>query len=390
MSFSDPILTAPTLRCRIVQSTRLRFWLAAVTVLSVAAAAGADDRTDQVKSGWGRTVENANLSMDVNAVQNDLQRLGRRFIARQTAHFCVLADVDEYSSADFLTAIEQTYRSCGRYARQLGVEVHPPDKKLIIFYFAGRDEFNTFVQTMGRGAVPANVPGLYFPDLKRGMFYNYRNDPSLKIARQQADDQIASLQAKLKRGRLMPAERKQISRQIADARARSNRSEVVGGDITETIVQHEVAHQVLWNIGFHNGHNYSANPRWFAEGTAMMFEPISDGASANFGAVNRNRLTGYRNAEQKDQLIPLRELITSPASFSGETQALAYAESWALVHYLNRAKRQQLQKYVEILKKRPSDYVSTPAQELVDFEVAFGKLDGNWERQWKQWMDRVQ
>ena len=57
-------------------------------------------------------------------------------------------------------------------------------------------------------------------------------------------------------------QRRQIGAQIKKAQAQSNSSSVQGGQITEGTVQHEVSHQVLWNIGFHNPKTFLANPRW--------------------------------------------------------------------------------------------------------------------------------
>ncbi len=67
----------------------------------------------------------------------------------------------------------------------------------------------------------------------------------------------------------------------------------------------------------------------------------------------------------------------------------AYAESWALVHYLNRAKRKAVKKYVASVNRRPADYVPSPAEEISVFEAAFGRLDEKWDRKWRQWMRKV-
>ncbi len=88
--------------------------------------------------------------------------------------------------------------------------------------------------------------------------------------------------------------------------------------------------------------------------------------------------------------MPLREFISSGAPFGRkDAGSLAYPQSWAIMHYLNRAKPKEVVKYVEILRKRSLFYRSTPRQEIADFETAFGKLDDRWAKKWKRWMKNV-
>lgn len=345
--------------------------------------------TGKASSAPDDKVDMSDIPPDVKEEKKDKATLGESFKLKRTAHYSVFYDTSEDDLKVFAAAIEMTYRSCMNYTQKLGFTAHPPRRKLFIYYFEHHKDYSDFAEEIGKGAQPQSTPGLYFPDLNRSMFYNFRNQESLKKLRDDADVKIAQLREQLKQTGLSAVDRKRIGQEIADARKLANRSDVVGGDISESIVQHEVAHQVLWNIGFHNPKTFFANPRWLAEGTAMMFEPISTGNSANFGRLNEDRLREFKMLRNTGQLIPVRDFIATHGWFGPQTIGIAYPQSWALVHYLNRTKRSKLRQYVELVNKRPADYKPEPAKEIADFEKCFGKIDQKWVDAWDAWMKKV-
>lgn len=352
------------------------------------AAAGDAEKPAESKPSSGG-VDMSDVPPDKKAEKKDRAALGETFKLKRTAHYSVLYDTNEADLKVFAAAIEKTYRSCVNYTQKLGFEAHAPKRKLIIYYFEHHEDYSAFAEKLGKGAQPQTTPGVYFPDLNRSMFYNFRNHESFKQAREEAEAKIAQLRDQLRQPGLSAADRKRIGQEISDARRQANHSNTAGGDISESIVQHEVAHQVLWNIGFHNEKQFFANPRWLAEGTAMMFEPISTGNSSNFGRLNRDRLREYQAARDANRLIPLREFVSTHAHFGPQSIDIAYPQSWALVHYLNRTKRAKVKAYAEAINKRPADYQSTPEREIADFEASFGKIDKKWVENWENWMRRV-
>lgn len=344
-------------------------------------------KSDQKGSGKGG-VDMSPVPADKKAEGQALESLGSAFKVLHTRHYSVLYDTSEEAAEEFGTAIERTYHSCMKYTGKLGIKVRKPKRKLLIYYFEAHETYNGHSVKLDLGERPQSNPGVYFPNLNFSMFFNFRNQASYKAMRDKAEAEIESLQEQLRR--VKGPERRGLQEKIKQARRRANWSNVQGGDQSESIVQHEVAHQVLWNIGFHNDKTFMANPRWLAEGTAMLFEPIASGKSANIGKVNKERLGDYQSLDQAGQLFPLEALISSPALFhSPQQQGKAYAQSWAIVHYLNRVKKKELKNYIELLNKRPEDYASTPEQEMADFESVFGAPDRLWEGRWKKWMKRV-
>lgn len=360
------------------------------TAAGKAGSAGKSEAGKAGATGKSGKVDMSPVDADEKAEKEDLEKLGPGFKVKRTQHYSVLYNTSDEDVESFGLAIEQTYRSCMNYSMKLEIPVQPPAKKLLIFYFEEHKDYAAHAVKLGKQALPQSIPGVYFPDLNRSQFFSYQNQESFKQARLGAEAKIAEMQERLRQPGVSAADKRQISQEIKTARARANRSSTVGGDVSESIVQHEVAHQVLWNIGFHNPSSFFANPRWFAEGTAMMFEPISDGSSANFGAVNSQRLKEYQQLEKAGKLFPLKEFLSHPGFFHSEsTIGIAYAQSWALAHYLNRVKRKQVPKYVADINARPADYKSTPEKELAAFEKAFGKPDEAWEKAWKKWMTQV-
>ncbi len=344
-------------------------------------------KSTRKKSGGG-DVDMSSVPAAKKAEGKALEGLGSAFKVMHTRHYSVLYDTSKESVDEFGTAIERTYRSCMKYTDKLGIKVRKPKRKLMIYYFEAHETYNGHSVALGLGERPQSNPGVYFPHLNFSMFFNFRNQASYKAMRDKAEAEIEGIQEQLRRTK--GAERRGLQEKIKRARRRANWSNTRGGDQSESIVQHEVAHQVLWNIGFHNSKTFMANPRWLAEGTAMLFEPIASGKSANIGKVNKERLESYQHMDRAGQLFPLVDMISTPALFhSRQQQSKAYSQSWAMVHYLNRVKKKELKKYIELLNQRSGNYTSTPEQELADFESIFGKPDRLWERKWKKWMKRV-
>ncbi|MEK6644419.1 MAG: DUF1570 domain-containing protein [Planctomycetota bacterium] len=357
--------------------------------LACAAWAGDDEAGKAKKPDTKKAPDLTELPTDDKAVAEELKKLGKDFKAFHTAHFAVLHNVNDKDVRAFSAAIEKTYRSNLNYTLSLDIDPKKPSKKLIIYYFAQHPNYSDYSKTLGKGERPQSQPGVFFPDLNRSMFYDFRNQDSFKKVREEAEAKIVELKKQLQ-GKVTPESRKGINQQIKEAQAHANASGVQGGDHTEETVQHEVTHHVLWNVGLHNPKSFFANPRWYAEGTAMMFETAGTGKASNIGAVNKKRLADFRVLEKAGKLKDLKEFVSHPELFNNPaTVADAYSQAWALAHYLNRTKRPRIKGFVEAINARPEGFEAGPDKDLAVFEKAFGKLDEKWTRQWKDWMKNV-
>ena len=101
-----------------------------------------------------------------------------------------------------------------------------------------------------------------------------------------------------------------------------------GPDVYERVVFHEYVHFIL-------SLTTRTYPLWFQEGMAEFYAGmrLSGDSIVLGGGVLRHRRVLFENA-----MLPLEELLTAvadrPLSSSPSENALFYAQSWALVHYL--------------------------------------------------------
>ncbi|MFQ5501650.1 MAG: DUF1570 domain-containing protein [Phycisphaerae bacterium] len=319
--------------------------------------------------------------------------LGEGFKIKRTPHYSIFYDTSDEDVKVFSTAIEKTFRWCEKFTRMLGMKPKKLKRKLITHFFNEFKDYADYSVKIGGPKPSPNMLGFYTPVTNHTYFYNFRNTPQFKKAREDAERKMASIGERMRGGGLSSDQRRQLQQEIKKARFTINRTNGLGGGTTEETLQHEVSHQVLYNIGFHNqrlGTKSRINPRWFAEGMAQLFEPISDGKAASFGLVNQNKARLFHNLAKVNRLIPLRKFIGSEVYFhQGDVGGLAYPQAWGLAHYLAKTKRKQVKVYADLIHDRKKDFESTPEKEIETFEKAFGKLDKRWERRWKQWMQKV-
>jgi hypothetical protein len=343
------------------------------------------------------------IPVDERKVAKFLQDLGEDYKVKHTAHYSVFYNTSEDDLSIFTAAIEKTYGQCGRYIHNnLGLEVTQPKYKLFTHYFNTFEQYSLHSARIGHGFVQEGTLGFYVPvqhdpeariDPGSNMtyFYNIRNTPAFRARRQAAEQRLREIQERARRGgRLSPGERRANAEAAKEARRTLNETNTFGGGLTEETLQHEVTHQVLFNIGFHKFGSAWANPRWLAEGMAQVFQTKSDGERSGIMLVNRDILTAFLNLDSGRHLVPLRDFIGDPRYFfRSDAGSLAYPQGWGLAHYITRTKRKELKAYVEEILNRPVYFETTPEKEIETFERAFGPLDEQWEERWLRWMRKV-
>ena len=148
-----------------------------------------------------------------------------------------------------------------------------------------------------------------------------------------------------------------------------------------TTIIHEGTHQLMFNSGLQT--RLADTPLWLNEGIAMYFEPHDANARQGWsypGRTNYNRLGQLR----KERLRPenyLETLVANDDQFRiGREQTLAaYAESWALTHFLVNRKPTKFSQYLKFLSEKKPQQAPESGQRLADFKKFFGddllKLD---------------
>ncbi|MCO4763780.1 MAG: DUF1080 domain-containing protein [Myxococcales bacterium] len=102
---------------------------------------------------------------------------------------------------------------------------------------------------------------------------------------------------------------------------------------------HELVHAVMAEH-FHDHHfsRYTRRnwPIWFDEGMSEYLGSYAvEGTGIRIPAQNKGKLAYLSNALRHRAFVPLRTLLSAPASrFSGASMNIYYAESWGLVDYL--------------------------------------------------------
>jgi hypothetical protein len=127
--------------------------------------------------------------------------------------------------------------------------------------------------------------------------------------------------------------------------------------------QNRLMFETLFHEGFHafaanflwEGSGQKEFPRWLHEGMACYFESaVVENGTLLHGTPHRALLRVFREQQVLRTLIPLEKILRGgPDAFSlshpseAERRTLAYAQSWALAHYLSsRATPAQLEGYV--------------------------------------------
>lgn len=357
-----------------------------------------------------------------------LDAAGRTFILKQTPHFLIAHNVSDADIRPFVSRVEQTYLSILRFCESNEIAMRPPTRKLEIIYFDTAADYARYAR---RIRIPAEgTYGVYHELTNRSAFYNVATDPQLvqmreelQAARERAgvmEKTIAAAAGTSDRITLEYSDGRQKVLSVAQAKTELNQSREriktldaqavnYAERINRTVVQHETAHQVFFNIGVHV--RGGTNPIWLVEGLAMLFEtpPSSGGTGSGIGAVNQLRLLDFRSAltqgkpsrtvKMEDMLkvlrqgplVPIQDFISQPGLFQirGQEGSLRYAQAWALVHFLHRQRTAQFAAYVKCIAARPPDRRINTQDEIKDFETAFGPVSDELTRRWITYMTTI-
>ena len=131
---------------------------------------------------------------------------------------------------------------------------------------------------------------------------------------------------------------------------------------------HETAHQLSFNTGLLD--RKGNLPLSILEGLATYVEMWRPGVKNAVGGVNLPRLQALR---QSEDWIPITELLASDKAFKPETEQLAYAESWLLVHYLLRSTTRRRPRFREFLTQ--AQKAKDSADRVRIAEKTLGPLD---------------
>ena len=148
-----------------------------------------------------------------------------------------------------------------------------------------------------------------------------------------------------------------------------------------TTIIHEGTHQLMFNSGLQT--RLADTPLWLNEGLAMFFEPPDLRAAQGWNGPGRTNYSRLRDLRKKSTRATdsLATLVSNDDRLKSEGEAtlIAYAESWALTHFLINRKPTQFGRYLKFLSQKKPQQMAKTGQRLADFKKFFGddllKLD---------------
>ena len=330
-----------------------------------------------------------------------LEMVGDGYRIYETDHFTICYDTTFDILRPLVERLEGTFDAVWLFAVKAELDVHPPKRRLRVLFFNDQDAYAR--QGEGLGIDPKTVAGFYSQGQDLAVFSNTLTRPKIRAI----TDEIERLSKRIKDAGARQGNRKGWTSEEREMASQASAFRRVRDQLVKTfnrlVIQHEAAHQVLYNIGVHEPNR--ADPPWLAEGLACQFEVPQTRRDGKLTTINHMRLADFREAlgvERKAKRLsddafaravscpgwlPLGDLIRFPSRFRAEGACgeSRYGQAWALVFYLGRNRQKAFATYISQLSRRAPDRLITPEQEVREFEAALGPVSVL-QRQWVAYM----
>ena len=322
------------------------------------------------------------LEPDELTIGRALKSTGTVMRRYETPHFVTLSDGDASWTRTKTALLERTYHQFYRFTDQFGVEVVPPERKLLCIIFADYERYRRFAKTVD--GVDAPWAGGYFATRSnRVVLFDDRDSPAINEAIRTLDEHQS--QARETRERAIKAastdlgsmaEALSLAADRLDAQVDSNRARILAHAerLATSKTIHEAVHLLSYNSRLQSlGRVY---PFWVSEGLATSFE--TDKPNLPFGPTRSYapRETGFDRVVAENRLIPIETVVTLPAGLEGADQLgdPIYSQSYQLFTHLAQTSPGAMREYLAELQHMPSGYFNRDLQKAV-FEKHFGRLN---------------
>lgn len=264
------------------------------------------------------------LAADEASVAATAELLGAAFKRFETEHFVILSDGERAWTQARAALLERANHQFERLMGRLGLPVSAPESKLLCVLINDYAAYAAFARTHD-GVTAPWVAGYYAAFSNRAVFFNDATSPQFQRAR--AD-----------------ASREPGGAARVDARAAA---------VTIAKTLHEAFHLIAFNRGLQSRARQA--PFWLTEGVAACFE--SESPNRAFGPDHgvEKREAEFRALLREGRLIPLEALVAMNAAppEDDEIAGVMYAQSYALVRYLFRHRRDELAAFFRDLQREP-------------------------------------
>ena len=330
---------------------------------------------------------------------------GEDFRIRETEHFTIAYDTSYDAVRPLIGRLEGSYKAIKRFCVANALDTRPLAKRLEVILF---NDYDDFVDYSKRMEVPAgSIAGFYHHENNVAAFCNTLSSPDLRRLSGLIDlvrGRIDELRAEPAGNSTDDAFRHELETHLTSL---TTQRDVYVKRLNRTVIQHEAAHQILFNMGVHV--SGADNPPWLIEGLACQFEVPQPGPGGELRQVNEMRLFDVREAlgvEPDDRTIsdaafdlaraegrflPLLDLIGEEDVFDyrNETVSGRYGQAWALVFYLHRENPQAFASYLQHLANRSAGVGVERDARIDEFRIHFGDPDSRFERKWIDFLLRL-
>jgi hypothetical protein len=321
-------------------------------------------------------------------IQEVLQRakscLDDSFKVHEDRFWVILTNADYKSISHIGRDLKAARHQFIRLCQVLGSARPMPKYKMLCIVFTEQEDFIKFSSTCGISAgLSAGIHGYFSPADQWIVFYEPRGMPMLKEAREglaKSEESLAEYETEEFDDPVVKAGQRKLAESWAkqiDLRHEALRD--FEQELQTSITVHEAFHQLSWLSGFvdsRGGWTY-----WLHEGFATSFE--TDDTAYAFGPAQESllRREAFKQMLADNELLPLRTLLTfrSFSELPPDRISVFYQQSYALVRWLYRFRRTQLNGYLRSLRMR-KDLVF-PRDDLKIFREHFGPID-RLERRW--------
>ncbi len=229
-----------------------------------------------------------------------------------------------------------------------------------VMVFSREEDYKAFQKK--HAPLMENTAGFYAVMLDRLVLYNQAGSTAVQELRENVTSTAEQFRAGAKGDREYDRLLRQQERSMLQQIDRQSRQ------ISTSVLRHEGAHQLFHTLGIHS--SFHAENVWLMEGLAVYCEGDRP------GAVLRANAQLILAAARDGRNIPLAELVNHRSARGllafDETRsqggALAYAQAWALVHYLlHSSHRPKFEAFLRHLRLRENlrEVAVTPHMEIL-------------------------
>lgn len=302
-------------------------------------------------------------------------------------HFILLTDTPtrpesghkKNRAKERLDLLEQVYESFLLLFHAQDVQLDIPTERLKVVLFQEYDDFHEHATDGNSSTIMASASG-YWEQIRNVSYFFDHGTTKMFKALEKLQTELHKIQADAKKARDPDTINLVKVIDLLVAKDREN------SDIT--VVSHECTHQMAGNTGLLPRH--VAIPSWVHEGLATYFEAPGDASWAGIGAVNEERLTWYR-ALADNRVLSNVDFIAGDQIFDiagGHVGIIlhAYAQAWALTHFMLENHIKEFVQFYRMLGEMPPDVRLNPdlLQEL--FTRVFGSDHKSLNQEWRGYM----